>query len=109
MSNPGEELNMRRRTPWKTKKAFRVVPTEMAIGRWVKYCTWRENTKFLVKRVDTVSREIKGDYHTEHNVIKNTTFHLCSGFSVKPRADYWHFVEDEDEVKFTLDDKLFEI
>ena len=93
---------MRRRSNW------HLIPAKDAVGEWVRYCSWTERTKFLIKSVDLVNNKIKGIYVTEGKRIPDTTFNLCKGIVTKKMNNYWYIIEDE-RLDFSLDDKLFEI
>ena len=80
-----------------------------AIGCKIKYHTWSERTEFLLESVDTIKGKIHGTYFIEGKEIPDTTFNLCKGITKEKRYDCWYIVEDNRNVVFSLDDKLFEI
>jgi hypothetical protein len=115
MSNPGEELDMSRRPTRPRRLKLNIEPVEIlvdakdAIGKWVRYYSWTERTKFLIKSIDLINKKIFGIYVMDGNEVKGTTtFNLCKGIATRRINDYWYLIDGK-RVDFSLDDKLFEI
>jgi hypothetical protein len=109
-----EEFDMSRGAGWVKRLDLNIEPIEIilpvdAIGEWVRYYSWTEDTKFLIKSIDKMNKKIIGTYIMKNGYEqRGTTFNLCKGISTKSMRDYWHIIKDK-RVDFSLDDKLFEI
>jgi hypothetical protein len=93
------------------KRKLEIVKTILpvnAVGEWVKYYSWTDGSKFLIKEVDLINRKIHGTYIIDGKELKGTKFNLCEGIATKKTCNYWYLIEGE-RPDFSLDDKLFEI
>lgn len=96
------------RRPKQTRRVVKVLLNEDAIGEWVRYYSWTERTKFLIKSIDINNQKIYGTYVMDGRKQKDTKFNLCKGVATERIDGYWHLIDDE-KLDFSLDDKLFEI